>query len=56
MCRKCIGSSGHPPQAICSDKGANIEAKDNLGHTPLIVAIGRGETEVVKLLREKGAQ
>jgi ankyrin repeat protein len=56
MCRKCIGSSGHLPQAICSDKGANIEARDNLGDTPLTLATRAGRTEVVKPLREKGAQ
>ena len=56
MCRRSIGFSGHPPQAICSDKGANIGAKDNLGDTPLTVTTRAGRTEVVKLLREKGAK
>ena len=36
-------------------KGANIEAKDNLGWTPLIWAAYQGHTEVVNLLLEKGA-
>jgi ankyrin repeat protein len=37
-------------------KGANIEARDEDGKTPLILAGGHGETAVVKLLLEKGAQ
>lgn len=56
MCPRCIGFSGHPPQAICSDKGADIDAKDNLGDTPLTLATRAGRSELVKLLREKGAQ
>ena len=36
-------------------KGANIEAKDNLGWTPLIWAAYQGRTDVVTLLLEKGA-
>ena len=36
-------------------KGANIEAKDKLGNTALILALGQGITRIVKLLREKGA-
>jgi uncharacterized protein len=36
-------------------KGANIEARDQDGNTPLISAAGNGETAVVKLLLENGA-
>ena len=37
------------------DKGANIEAKNDMGETPLIVAAVRDQREVVKLLLDKGA-
>ena len=32
-----------------------MDAKDKLGNTALIQALGQGNTEIVKLLREKGA-
>jgi len=35
--------------------GANIEAKNNLGKTPLALAAGFGETDIVKLLLENHA-
>jgi ankyrin repeat protein len=37
------------------EKGANMDAKDKLGSTALILALGQGNTGIVKLLREKGA-
>jgi ankyrin repeat protein len=37
------------------EKGAKMDAKDKLGNTALILALGQGNTEIVKLLREKGA-
>ena len=37
------------------EKGANIDAKDKLGNTALILALGQVNTAIVKLLREKGA-
>jgi ankyrin repeat protein len=37
------------------DKGANINAKDKNGRTALMWASEKGYTEIVKLLREKGA-
>ena len=37
------------------EKGANIEAKDSYGNTPLVWASWSGYIEVVKLLIEKGA-
>jgi hypothetical protein len=37
------------------DKGADIEAKDNSGQTPLLWAIYDGRKEIVKLLLDKGA-
>jgi ankyrin repeat protein len=36
-------------------KGVNIEAKDKLGNTVLILALSQDNTSIVKLLREKGA-
>lgn len=36
-------------------KGADVNARDQIGSTPLIVASFRGKTDVVKLLLEKGA-
>jgi ankyrin repeat protein len=38
------------------DKGANIEAKDNSGKTALALATSMSHSDVVKLLREKGAK
>jgi len=35
--------------------GANLEARDREGRTPLILAAGNGETAVVKLFLDKGA-
>jgi ankyrin repeat protein len=37
------------------EKGANMDTKDKLDNTALILALGQGNTEIVKLLREKGA-
>ena len=37
------------------DQGANIDAKDSKGLTPIMIAAVRGHTEVVKFLRDKGA-
>jgi ankyrin repeat protein len=48
--------SGH--LAVCEllvDKGADKEAKNNVGYTALILASGHGNTAVCKLLVEKGA-
>jgi hypothetical protein len=36
-------------------KGANIDAKNNKGETALMLAEGKGHTEIVKLLQEKRA-
>jgi len=38
------------------DRGACIEAKNNDGDTPLIIACSGGHFEIVKLLLEQGAQ
>ena len=32
-----------------------MDAKDKFGNTALIIALGQCNTEIVKLLREKGA-
>ena len=37
------------------DEGANLDAKDAKGLTPIMIAAVRGHTEVVKFLRDKGA-
>jgi ankyrin repeat protein len=37
------------------EKGANMDAKDKFGNSALILALGQDNTEIVKLLREKGA-
>ncbi len=37
------------------EKGADVNAKDELGRTALVYAEVHGYTELVKLLREKGA-
>ena len=37
------------------EKGANMDAKDKFGNTALIITLGQDNTEIVKLLREKGA-
>jgi ankyrin repeat protein len=37
------------------EKNANIEAKDNYGGTALKAAERKRNTEIVKLLKEKGA-
>ena len=37
------------------DQGANIDAKDSKGLTPIMIAAVRGHTKVVKFLRDKGA-
>lgn len=37
------------------EKGANIEAKDKYGQTPLILAAWAGHTDIVRLLLDKGA-
>ena len=37
------------------DRGANIEAKDRWGQTPLLLAAWRGNTETVELLLDRGA-
>jgi ankyrin repeat protein len=36
-------------------KGANLEATDKWGYTPLLQAVQNGKIEVVRLLLEKGA-
>jgi len=41
--------------ALLLAKGAKVEAADNNGNTPLIVAAREGHTETVALLLEKGA-
>jgi ankyrin repeat protein len=41
--------------SFVQEKGANMDAKGKLGNTALILALGQGNTEIVKLLREKGA-
>jgi ankyrin repeat protein len=38
------------------EKGAELEAKDSAGHTPLWLTVGKGHEAVVKLLLEKGAE
>jgi ankyrin repeat protein len=38
------------------EKGAELEAKDQYGRTPLLWAADKGHETVVKLLLEKGAQ
>jgi ankyrin repeat protein len=37
------------------EKGANPNAKDNIGSTPLHIAAGEGDVEIVRLLLERGA-
>jgi ankyrin repeat protein len=37
------------------DKGANIEAKNNIGQTAMMKATDAGNTETANLLRERGA-
>lgn len=37
------------------DEGADIDAPDGTGRTPLLLAVSRGETVVVRLLIERGA-
>jgi ankyrin repeat protein len=37
------------------DRGANIEARDEWGHTPLMVAIESGHIDTVMLLLDRGA-
>ena len=37
------------------DRGANPNAFDMLGHTPLILSARKGHLEVVKLLLDRGA-
>ena len=38
------------------DRGVNIEAKDNMGWTPLLLAAQEGNTETVELLLDRGAK
>jgi uncharacterized protein len=37
-------------------KGANIEAKDQSGSTPLMIAVGNADTAMVKFLLDRGAR
>ncbi|KAK6336768.1 hypothetical protein TWF718_009558 [Orbilia javanica] len=37
------------------DKGANIEAKDYFHQTPLLIAVGRGDTRIIEFLLNNGA-
>jgi hypothetical protein len=37
------------------DQGASIDARDELGRTPLMLAVAQGRLEVVRLLLERGA-
>ncbi len=47
---------GHAETAAALlDRGANIEARDNLGHTPLRRAVNCGNTDVARLLVLSGA-
>jgi ankyrin repeat protein len=38
------------------DKGADIDANDNNGRTPLLQALRNGNTEVIKILLDSGAR
>lgn len=49
----CHGSLEEVKRSL--DAGANINAKDNSGHTSLIGASCRGRLEIAKLLLDKGA-
>jgi ankyrin repeat protein len=46
-------SKGSVPLLI--EKGANVNAKDSSGNTPLILAVAKKDIEIIKLLIEKGA-
>ncbi len=41
--------------ALLLDKGAAIDARDDRGRTPLMIAAGLGHDEVVDLLLRRGA-
>jgi ankyrin repeat protein len=41
--------------AYLLDRGASIDARDQWGDTPLIVACAKGNTATAKLLIERGA-
>lgn len=58
---KTVIYSGQPdsPESLYAhllEKGADIEAKDNSGRTPLRVAVDRQQIRVVEFLIEKGAE
>lgn len=41
--------------SLLVDRGANVNAKDKFGWTPLTLAAQEGHLDVVKLMIEKGA-
>ena len=50
-----MGGKPRTSTSFVHEKGANMDAKDKLGNTALIITLGQDNTEIVKLLREKGA-
>ncbi|GFP54312.1 inversin [Trichoderma asperellum] len=54
--QSCASESGNDAIVrLLVKEGADIEAKDMIGRTPLYCAVGEGHEDVVKLLVEKGA-
>ena len=48
-------SNGKASVEVLIAKGADINAKDNDGHTPIWLAKNNGQDEIVELLHKQGA-
>ncbi len=55
LCRSTEKSDLASVQRLVA-KGANIEAKDQSGSTPLMIAVGHADTAMVKFLLDRGAR
>ncbi len=51
----CLGNISLEDMAYCIDLGADLNFKDNLGHTPLFYAYHKGFLDRVDLLLKRGA-
>jgi len=51
--RGCVGSITQTTALL--DQGAALDARDELGRTPLMLAVMQRKTEVVRLLLDRGA-
>ncbi len=50
-----VGSGDLPTTNMCLSHGADVNAKDKYGFTPLQVARARGQEQIVRMLLKKGA-